>query len=952
MEVGLLGPLLVLGDDGDPMEVAGARQRTLLVLLALRPGVAVTADRLIEELWPGEAPKRPDNALQVAISKLRRTIGDRAILTRPNGYQLAVDRAQVDGFRLEALAQAGREADRAGRPDEALAAFEEALGLWRDTPLAEFADVVTAQGAAREWIELRSGMQEDRYAVLLRQGRAAELIAELERAVAAEPYRERLAGQLMVALYRSGRQADALRAFEQARQRLAEDLGLTPGPELRAIEAAILAQDPDLDEPRHRPRTTRVGGSAPSAPIRARTNVGRARTSLVGRDGDVAAVLDQLATARLVSLVGPGGAGKTRLATAVAAELVDTSPGGVWFASLEAATDASSTLTAVASAIGLTPADGLGQPGPTVTPLQERIVDVLALDPAVLVIDNCEQVVDAVAGFVDDLLDAVPHLRVLATSRETLRVPGEVLYPVASLALDDAVELFVERARAVDPGFATAPTDPDLHSLCARLDRLPLAIELAAARMNAFTVEQVADSLPGPEVLSSGAPRIAVPRQQSLRAITAWSYDLLSDQERQVFERLAVFAGPCPLTAAAAVCADDASAPGVVAATLGRLVDKSLVVADPDGRFRLLFTLADFARERLVERGVLDALRVRHADHFRRLAEVSFTDWRSPGGRSQAWWLDELAGVQDDLLAALAWSLERDDAETAQGLAGGLAWYWWHSGQAAAGRDRLTQALACGGEASDRVRAAALAWLVWLSFETGDSATAAAHTAEAIDLARQVDATALLGMLHVVSAQVAWTGGDVGRAIEQYETSARISTAAGDAWSLGVGGTVQAMALALRGDVAGAEHSVLDAANQLRSVGDIGTLVIALGLLAALRERREDLDGARTTLEDARAISEGHGLRASQATMSIRLGAVAARQGRLDEAEKHYGSAYDLGRATAVPRLTAIALDGLVQVHRAAGEADAARQDEEELARLARRHGPSVTRPLAPFAPR
>ncbi len=939
MEVGLLGPVQVLDAEGEPIEVAGARQRALLALLALRPGAAVPSGLLIEELWPAAPPQQPDNALQVAVSKLRRALGDGTVETRPAAYVLTLAPEQVDGHRFELLARAGRDARRADRPDEALACFDEALALWRGNALVELADVPVAQAMAAAWGELRSGLREDRFDVLIDLGRAGELVPELEAALDADPYRERLAGQLMRALYRAGRQAEALGVFTRVRNRLAEDLGLEPGPDLRELEAAILRHDERLAaEP-----------LAPGAPGLPRTNLVPARTSLVGRDDDLEALGELVASERLVTLVGPGGAGKTRLATAAATALVPEVEGGVWFASLEAAGDSTSALNAVAAAIGLAAGDTLGQPGTATVPLRARVVDVLAGQPSVLVVDNCEHVVDDAAHLVDDLLQQAPDLRVLATSREALRVPGEVVFPVPPLDVADAVALFAERAHAVAPAFDPQDGIEELEALCLRLDGMPLAIELAAARMNAFTVDQVTVALATQSDLGSRGPRTAAPRQQTLRAITAWSYELLDEDERRVFERLAVFVGPCSLDAARAVCGDDS---GDVAATIGRLVDKSLVVADGSGRIRMLFTLANHARECLARRGDEEVARGHHAEYFRARAETSFTDWRVPGGRSQGWWLDELAKEDDDLIAALSWSIDHDDAETAQRLAGSLAWYWWHSGQGPLGVDWLSRALACGGEVSDAARASALTWRVWLAFDSGDIEAAGANASEALELAEATTSSTLLGMVHVTMAQLAFTAGDIDTAIDHYETSARVSTSAGDPWSVGVGATVQAMAAGLRGDLAGAEAAVREGVERLGDVGDDATLVISLALLGALLEQRDELAEAQATLEEAHELTERNGLRGAQATMLIRLGAVAALRALPDEAAAHYGSALLLAQALAVPRLAAIALDGRAEAHRALGDDDATSADEAELADLVRRHGPTISQPLAPFAPR
>ncbi|HEY1281575.1 MAG TPA: BTAD domain-containing putative transcriptional regulator, partial [Acidimicrobiales bacterium] len=596
MEVRLLGPLEVVGAAGTTLAVPGARQRTLLALLALQPGHAVSASRLVDDLWGDRPPQEPANALQVVVAKLRRALGSDAVATTPPGYALAVASDAVDAQRFEALVRVGRVALDDGSPVDADQALAAALALWRGPALVEFGDVAVLQAAASRWEEQRAATVEDWFGARLALGRHAELVAELEAAVADAPFRERLRGQLMTALYRSGRQAEALAAFQDARRVLGEELGLEPGAELRRLEAAILAQDPDLDlaAPPPEPRP---------APAPRASNIRAPLTSFIGREVDLVGVGALLEAHRLVSIVGAGGAGKTRLAVELARRHDDRFPDGVWLAPLDAIASGDQVAGAVAAALGLSTADTAVEPALARGDGIERVQLFLADRVALVVLDNCEHVIDAAAGLAEELLGSAPHVRILATSREALRVPGEVVWPVPPLAPADAVTLFAERARAAATDFALDDANRELVAeLCERLDGMPLAIELAAARSRAFTVNQLSERLDDRFRLLTGGARTALPRQQTLRAVADWSYDLLFADERKVFERLSVFTNGCTLEGAEAVCADDELPADAGADIVGRLADKSLVIADGSGRYRLLQTLAHYGRERLAGR--------------------------------------------------------------------------------------------------------------------------------------------------------------------------------------------------------------------------------------------------------------------------------------------------------------------------------------------------------------
>ncbi|MFL6222801.1 MAG: AfsR/SARP family transcriptional regulator, partial [Actinomycetes bacterium] len=590
MEFGILGPLEVRHGPG-LLRVPGAKERALLADLLVHAGRVVSADRLVEDLWGDDPPGNPANTLQGRVSALRRALGPAGaglVVTRPPGYVLEADPGQVDAARFERLvAKAGRAAG-----DAAAGPLQDALGLWRGPALAEFADQPWAQAEAARLEELRLGAVEALVELRLAAGDHTGLVGELEGLVAEHPTRERLRGQLMVALYRSGRQADALEVYQATRAVLAGELGIDPSPELQRLQQAILVQDPALEAatPRQQPRH----------------NLPERLTSLVGRSEELREAAKLVEQHRLVTVTGPGGAGKTSLAVELARRLAAGYPDGVWLVELAALRDPALLGEVVAVTLGL----GEEPAGPGVAPpaVTERLASFVADKGLLLVLDNCELLVEACAGLARRLLQAGPAVRVLATSREVLGVPGEVVWPVPPLAVPaapestpavpgaavtdadgeapemlagyDAVRLFVERATAADPGFVLDSTSgPVVAELCRRLDGLPLAIELAAARVRALPPAELAARLGDRFQLLAGGGRATDPRQQTLRATIDWSWELLDDADRRLLRRLSVFSGGWTVAAAEAVCGGDGLEPGEVLNGLFRLVDRSLIVA-------------------------------------------------------------------------------------------------------------------------------------------------------------------------------------------------------------------------------------------------------------------------------------------------------------------------------------------------------------------------------------
>ncbi|HEY0542807.1 MAG TPA: BTAD domain-containing putative transcriptional regulator, partial [Actinoallomurus sp.] len=650
MRVAMLGPLRVRDEDDEPVEVGGARLRLLLIRLALEPGRVITADRLAEDLWEDDAPDDPAGALQTLVARLRRAFGDdRAVIARdPAGYRLDLSPEDVDVHALERAARAGRTAIEAGDPERAAALLRGGLGLWRGTPLAEAAGAAFAVAPAVRLEETRLAMIEDRIAADLAVGRPVE-IAEVEELARAHPLRERLHARLVRALSAADRRAEGLEAYERIRGELAERLGVDPGAELRDAHLAAL-------------RTESVARRG-DVPARA--------TSFVGRAAELAGVRAALDRARLVTITGFGGTGKTRLAVEVAAGWA----GSVRLVELGSVADPARVVPAVVAVVGDGAAGVFGTDADR-DPL-DRLAALLTGHESLLILDNCEHVIDAAARLAEHLLAAAPDLTLLATSREPLAIAGESLLPLAPLGLPEpgadprtaaAVRLFADRATAVRPGFAVTE---DVVRVCRALDGIPLAIELAAARLRSLTVGQLIERIGDRFGLLEHGSRTAQPRHRTLRAVVDWSWELLDDAERRVLRRLSVFLGGATVPAVTEVC--DLGDPVDL---LAGLVDKSLLMMGEDDlgvRYRLLETVREYAAERLEQAGETAMVRDAHARFFLAYAETAEPLLR---GRDQLRWLARLDAEQGDLDAALDHAITGGSPETALRMMLARTWSW------------------------------------------------------------------------------------------------------------------------------------------------------------------------------------------------------------------------------------------------------------------------------------
>jgi predicted ATPase/DNA-binding SARP family transcriptional activator len=606
MEFRILGPLEVWDKDVE-VSLGGQKPRALLALLLLHPNEVVSADRLIDELSGEDSSERAAAALRVNVSRLRTALPQDVLATRSPGYVLRVGPDALDLHRFERLVDEGRSLLARGLAADASERLREALSLWRGPALADFAYDSFAQAAIARLEEIRLAALELRIEADLALGRHDELVGELEALVAEHPLRERLRRYLMTALYRSGRQAEALDAYQDARRALVNELGIDPGPALQELERAILRQDPVLDLP-------------PPIAI-ASTNLPRPASSFVGREHELAELLSRIQDgARLLTLTGPGGSGKTRLALEAAASLVPSYEAGVFWVGLAALRDAALVTATISQTLGAR--DGLAEH------IGEREMLVL--------VDNFEQVIDA-APELSELLSACPNLTLLVTSRELLRVSGEVEYPVPALAEPEAVDLFYERSQL-------EPTD-QIAQLCARLDNLPLAVELAAARTKALSPAQILERLSRLDLLRGG--RDADPRHQTLRATIEWSYDLLTADEQQLFRRLSVFAGGCTLEAAEEVC-------GAHPDTVQSLVEKSLLRFSNE-RYSMLETIREYALNRLDGLDEAGSLRRAHAEYHLRVAQTVNAEIRGP---RQQMLLEQVDRELANMRLALTWFLE------------------------------------------------------------------------------------------------------------------------------------------------------------------------------------------------------------------------------------------------------------------------------------------------------
>jgi predicted ATPase/DNA-binding SARP family transcriptional activator len=848
IEFRVLGPVAAVGEDG-PLALGAPKQRALLAFLLLNANTVVARDRLVDALWGSAPPASAVSSLQVYVHGLRKALGAERIARHGAGYRLPLEPEELDLARFDRLVERAARALASGRAADAAEDLRHALGLWSGGPLADLAGEPVHETEAPRLEERRLRALELMHDAALALGSHDALVPELERLIAAEPYRERFRAQHALALYRAGRQVDALAAVRAARELLVEELGVDPGPELQELERKMLRHDPAL--------------AAPDAPAPALLRLPTPPTSLVGRRLEVAAVCALLRRedVRLVTLTGPGGAGKTRLALAAAAELGPELRHGAVFVDLASVHDPALLGSTLAQALEV---------GETAEEVEDALAATLRERSMLLLLDNLEQLVPNV-DLVARLLAGAPRVLVLATSRTPLRLAAEQEYPVPPLAVpapgadttfeelaaNAAVRLFAARAAAVDPNFQLDDENAAaVAEVCGRLDGLPLAIELAAARSKLLPPKQMSRRLDRALDLLVGGAQDLPGRQRTLRATLEWSHGLLSDEEQALFARLAVFSGGWTLDAAEAVCGDIGRD---VLGTLSSLVDESLVrpLRRPAGepRFAMLETIREYAVELLEASGEAETLRRRHGEYMLARVEGGAAAWHDGADPEESIFpvLDE---DSDNVRAALDWAADAGEVELEVRLAVAARWYWVLKGHLSDGRRVFDGALDRSVNAPKEVRARALVHASIFPFRQGDIEVAASWLQESLDLYRELGdeegiarATAELGGLAIHEL-------DLDRAAALYEECLPLLRKQGNASRLAVAlgnlGTIAHM----RGDAAAAVDYYGQAIDAARSAGDedgvsvnlhnLGRSEIALGLSEqALESLRESLAIAR-----------------------------------------------------------------------------------------------------------
>ncbi|GAA2762062.1 hypothetical protein GCM10010103_11030 [Streptomyces paradoxus] len=910
MHYRILGTTQALRSDGSVVPVGGARLRALLTVLALRAGRTVPVGLLVDEVWGGQPPADAPGALQALVGRLRRALGADAVASVEGGYRLTAAPDDVDLHRFERLAGEGQRALADGDPAKAAVVLDDALALWRGPALADLPDR-TAEAARRDTRRLDA--LRARHTAALALGEAEQSLPELTALCDGHPLDEPLQALRLRALRDAGRAAEALDAYEDVRRSLADRLGTDPGPELRALHAELLRLG---DAPAPAPAPADGEPPRPAGNLRARL------TSFIGRETDIETIRGDLAAARLVTLLGPGGAGKTRLSQETAETVREAMPGGVWLAELAPVDDPDAVPEAVLTAVGAreTVLYGAGAEGIRAAVADrlddpvERLAEHCSRPRMLLILDNCEHVAEAAARLTEELLARCPDLTVLATSREPLGVPGELLRPVEPLPEPVALRLLAERGAAARPGFRIEDDPGACAEICRRLDGLPLAIELAAARLRMLTPRQIADRLDDRFRLLTSGSRTVLPRQQTLRAVVDWSWDLLDEEERDVLRRLSVFAGGCDLPAAEAVCG-----PAALEA-LGSLVDRSLVVAAPPGspadgemRYRLLETVAEYAAERLDESGRRAETERAHLTYFRELARVTDPLLRGPGQLAA---IHRLEREYENLRTALRHAVALRDEQEALCLALSLVWYWQMRDLRIEARNWCREVMALGPDPfTEPVRPAAPVWPRCTDAPppmTGEvlwEARRGVHLAHLACMDTELDAwqnpesqrklraiagtyepglpqnCRLPGLLWFFAVMLT---GDMDRLRVIIDASIRTCRRTpGFDWELASGLQMRANFLANRTDWAGDAARDADESLEIyRRLGDAWGTAEALSARAEAHERKGHYALAAADYEAAVEHAERLGARAQAAVLSARLGSALLEAGEDERGER------------------------------------------------------------------
>ncbi|WP_030155596.1 BTAD domain-containing putative transcriptional regulator [Glycomyces sp. NRRL B-16210] len=847
LRVGVLGPLAVATAAG-PIEIAGARLRALLTRLARSAGQPVTAESLAAAVWPEDGPADPASAVRSLVTRLRRLLPPDAIGSVPGGYRLDLEPDAVDALRFHRLAAEGRRALRGGDHTAARRLLTEALGLWRGPALADTPDARSAIAALDE--ERLTALEDRAEAELAAGTDLPSLLPLLTEAAASHPLRERLHAMLFRTLHASGQGAEALARYEELRRRLADELGADPGTELQSVHLRLLE---------------------PEAPQRTRGNLRSSFTSFVGRTAEIDQITAALDTSRLVTLRGPGGVGKTRLATTVAAA---TPTSGTWIVELAPVTDPDDVPHAAAQAVGAFDKtftaldDDTARRDPADT--LDLLAETLASRPALLVLDNCEHLVDAAADLADRLLGHCPNLRILATSREPLAIIGETVCQIGPLDPQAALRLFTDRATAARPGFtADDPATADaITELCDHLDGLPLAIELAATKLRTLEFPQLTERLSDRFLLLTGGSRTALPRHQTLRAVVAWSWDLLEPAERELAEAASVFGGGIGIEAAEHL--------GHSLETLTALADKSILQPSRTGRFHMLETLREYGQERLAETGRLVTAHEAHAAYVLDLAERAEPHLR---GADQLTWMHRLEAERGNILAGFQFAVGAGDADTAVRLAAAMCLYWLYTGARPEVNGWLEAALAVPGPAPEVARVvvhgmSVINRMLCGSFQSDEI------IGEFQEVVREADPYAdhpLLGLADPLLRMFV-DDHDGGFAVIEPRMSHP------DPWVRAVLWMLRALMLEDRGEMTAMRVDLARSAAGFRAVGDRYGLYHSLNWLAQLGLMFGDLEPAIEALEESIALQRQLSPGATAVQTRTILASALMRQGRNAEA--------------------------------------------------------------------
>jgi predicted ATPase/DNA-binding SARP family transcriptional activator len=890
LSVAVLGPVEVRRD-GRLLSVPSGRSTEVLVRLALDAGRPVRVDRIIEDVWHGSTAGR--NTLQSKVSQLRRALGEAdAITVADDSYTLRVAPDEVDALAVQGLAESVASARRAGDPRSAADGANAALALFRGDVLLGGGDGAWLEPHRARLEEVRLGLIEDGLAARVALGGGADVIGELEALVEQHPLREGLWSSLITALYRSGRQADALAAYARVRALLVEELGVDPGPGLRTLEEQILTQSPVLG-------AAASGGTAGNLP--------GLTSELVGRTDELARLRRAVGEHRLITVVGPAGVGKTRTAIEVARGF--DLPGGTWLVRLDAVEATASVAGAVAESLHV--AGG-----------ERQLVERFSGPASLLLLDNCEHVAETVADLVVRLLDGAPQLTVLATSQVSLGLDGEHVHPLPPMTLAESTEMFAGRAARLRERFELdARTEATVEEVCRSLDGLPLAIELAAARTRSLPVDEIARRLDDRFALLSDPTSRAAARRRGLAAAIAWSYDLLFPDDQRGLWALSV----CPGGASLSVFEQVLGALDVPRETaldvLGRLVDRSLVSVEPAAggavRYRLLDSIRAFARERLAEAGADDAACAAHASWVADVADRCVVDVRGPG---QASCLDVARAERADIDAALSWCATHDPLLGLR-IAIGFGWTWVVLGDGVAGAARVRGAVtAAGSLAPPSAEVEALLLAGWLEASAGDVAVAQRDLDRVTELADRLgdehaaaDARRHLAFLRIQQGRPDEVLAEAAAGLEVYR-------ARGFTWETAAGLLLSAYGSIMLGDTAGATTAAEEAVRLLEPIDDAWGMVHAQGMLGAVAQAEHRYDDAAAALSEAAATSERMGFLGQAALHLTRLGRVEQQRGRGDAAVEVLDRALVAARRSGDQRIAATARTTLARVLRASGD--------------------------------